>query len=295
LGEKANLPARPRQDILGFPVSACDFLGNVELITRAALAGQGMWVLTLNMEMVARAATDSNYHALMEKVDLAVADGMPILLLSRLGITPYRITERSCGVDLACHLLRHFPGRIGILGGRNPRAALTALGLDPARLAYLNDGGVDPGALGPIIAELRASGCQLLLVALGVPKQDQVCLALHRAIPSLVCIGVGGSFEILSGARRRAPTLAQDLGLEWLYRLMLEPKRLAGRYLGLYPRGFRPMLNWIRAARAAAHAKAPPASPAPPAIAARPPILPEIPRKIALRGETFPPPGPPRR
>jgi N-acetylglucosaminyldiphosphoundecaprenol N-acetyl-beta-D-mannosaminyltransferase len=283
LGENAHLPAGPRQDILGFPVSALDFAGNAALIARAALAGQGMWVLTLNMEMVARAATKPSYRALMHKVDLAVADGMPIVLLSRLGLTPFRIDERSCGIDLAQHLLKTFPGRIGIIGGSNPKAALQKLGVGESRIVYLNDGPIDPKSLRTVYEEIKAAKCQLLLVGLGVPKQDAVCRALHKALPHLVCIGVGGSFEILSGARPRAPKLARDLGLEWLFRLMLEPRRLAGRYLVLYPRGLPSILGWVLATRSRR-----PLVGGPPLPVRIEPIMPDMPSKIAaMRGDDF--------
>lgn len=238
-------------DIIGFKVSSLDFAGNVDLVSQAALSGRGLWVLTLNLEMAARAATDPSYRALVRDIDLAVADGMPIVLLSRLGLTARRLPGRSCGVDMVQHLLTHFPGRMGILGGVDPRAALAALGVDPARVVYIYDGKVDPDNLGPIVEGLRSSGCQLLFVALGVPKQDKVCRALRAACPSLVSMGIGGSFEILGGLQPRAPEILRAAGFEWLFRLLREPRRLAYRYLVLYPQVLPSVIAWIRDMRAA--------------------------------------------
>jgi N-acetylglucosaminyldiphosphoundecaprenol N-acetyl-beta-D-mannosaminyltransferase len=237
-------------DIAGFRVSPLSFTENVALIQNAALAGHGLWVMTLNLEMVARAATDARYRSLIRHVDLTVADGMPIVLLSRLGLTQRRIPGRSCGVDIVEHCLTHFRGRMGILGGRMPRATLQRLSVDPARIVFLDDGPVDPATLGPVIAALKASRCQLLFVALGVPKQDIVCRALHEACPGLVCLGVGGSFTILGGFLPRAPRFVRDNGFEWLFRLIQEPRRLAYRYLLLYPRALPSLISWVREMRA---------------------------------------------
>jgi N-acetylglucosaminyldiphosphoundecaprenol N-acetyl-beta-D-mannosaminyltransferase len=250
--EKTEAAASPGprrlMDIAGFAVSPLSFGENVALIMQAAATGQGLWVMTLNLEMAARAATDARYSVLVRDVDLAVADGMPIVLLSRLGLTPLRIPDRSCGVDIVAHCLVHFRGRMGILGGRTPYAALEKLKVDPDKIVFVEDGTVDPAGLDDIIIALKATRCQLLFVALGVPKQDMVCRALRKACPSLVCIGVGGSFSILGGFLPRAPRIMRDYGFEWLFRLIQEPRRLAHRYLLLYPQVIPSLYRWIRRA-----------------------------------------------
>jgi N-acetylglucosaminyldiphosphoundecaprenol N-acetyl-beta-D-mannosaminyltransferase len=239
----------PRQlmDIAGFRVSPLSFDDNVALIMQAATATQGLWVMTLNLEMAARAAVDSRYKALIRDVDLTVADGMPIVLLSRLGLTPLRIPDRSCGVDIVAHCLVHFRGRMGILGGRAPYSALEKLKVDPSKIVFVEDGIVDPDRLEDIVIALKSTRCQLLFVALGVPKQDIVCHSLRKACPGLVCIGVGGSFSILGGFLPRAPRFMRDYGFEWLFRLIQEPRRLAHRYLVLYPQVVPSLIRWIRA------------------------------------------------
>jgi len=234
-------------DIVGFKVSALDFDGNAALISEAALSGRGLWVLTLNVEMMARAATDPAYRKLLEDVDFTIADGMPIVLLSRLGLTPGHIPQRTCGVDLVKHCLEAFPGRIGIVGGVNPRAALERLGIAPSRVPFIFDGKIDPANLDQILAQVKDARCQLVFVALGVPKQDLVCRALRKACPEVVCAGIGGSFEILGGLVPRAPGFMRAIGFEWLYRLLCEPRRLARRYLLLYPRVIPAVIAWMRA------------------------------------------------
>lgn len=245
LGGKEVVDA-PRLDVVGFKVSALAFEDNVDLITHAALAGHGMWVMTLNLEMVARAATDPSYRILVESVDLAVADGVPIIWLSHLHWKRPAIKGRTCGVDLTERLLQKFPGRIGVLGGHAPRLALERLGVNPSNIVFIEDGPVRPGELASVIGAVNATRCQILFVALGVPKQDFVCRTLRAACPGLVCIGVGGSFEVLAGRVPRAPRWLRDCGLEWLFRLVNEPQRLWRRYLLLYPRALPAIARWTR-------------------------------------------------
>lgn len=244
LAAAAPVLGAPCLDIVGFKVSTLPFEGNAALITHAALRGQGMWVMTLNLEMVARASTDPTYKALTESVDLFVADGMPILWLSRFDRHGPTIPGRTSGIDLTEHLLQRFPGRIGVLGGKAPRSALERLKVDPARIAFVEDGPIRPGELASVIAALHATRCQILFVALGVPKQDFVCRTLRAACPGLVCIGVGGTFEVLAGLVPRAPPWMRDHGLEWLFRLANEPLRLWRRYLLLYPRALPAIARW---------------------------------------------------
>lgn len=249
----------PWIDVVGFKVSPLSLEDNAALIARAALAGKGMWALTLNLEMVARATTDSSYRSLATDADLIVADGMPIVWLSRLDRVHDPIKNRTCGVDLTVHLLRHFEGRIGVLGGLAPRQALERLKIDPARVVFVEDGPVRSDDSASLSARLNAARCQLLFVALGVPKQDHVCRALRSACPGLVCIGVGGTFEALAGIVPRAPRWMREVGLEWLFRLILEPVRLWRRYLVLYPRALPAIARWARAVNTGNRTSLPPA------------------------------------
>lgn len=236
-------------DIIGFSVSTRDFDSNFRLIDEAARSGEGLWVMTLNLEMLARAATDPNYRALVEKADFVIADGAPIVILSHVKARGIRIKGRSCGVDLVEHALKHFTGRIGIVGGVEPMRAVHRLARDPASVAYHFNGKIDPDHLDDILIGIKESGCQLVFVALGVPKQDKVCHAVKECCPGVVCIGVGGSFEILGGTVLRAPRIVRAVGCEWLFRLLQEPRRLAGRYFVLYPRVVPSLLAWAIGAR----------------------------------------------
>lgn len=234
----------PLTDIVGFPVSSLSFEQNADALVTAARQRSGGWIVTLNLEMVARAARDGAYRDILSAADYMVADGMPIVWLSRLKASRERIAGRTAGVDMVRHLLIHFEGPMGVLGGIAPREALAKLGVPPARVPYVEDGRVDPDHLEPVVAALRQTGCRLLFLALGVPKQDLVARALKAHCPDIVTLGVGGSFDVLAGHTSRAPEWAQTSGLEWLYRLAIEPRRLWRRYLLLYPRALPAITRW---------------------------------------------------
>jgi N-acetylglucosaminyldiphosphoundecaprenol N-acetyl-beta-D-mannosaminyltransferase len=169
-----------------------------------------------------------------------VADGQPIVWASRLAGTP--VPERVPGSDLVLSLpeaAARAGVRVFLLGG-NPGVAADAA----RRLQALNPGlqhvgsycppfgfEDDPGALDRIKDVLRAARPTLVLVGLGFPKQERLIRTLRPEFPEAWFAGVGISLSFLTGDQSRAPTMLQRLGLEWLHRLLHEPRRLFRRYV----------------------------------------------------------------
>lgn len=200
-------------------------------------AGLGGWVLTLNLEMVSRAAKDPAYGALTRGADLIIADGMPIVWASKLKRGVPAIPGRAAGVDLSTALIRATdPANIAVIGGENPKHALDALGIPDAANVYVFDGRVtaDAATADLLATELRHHGSRVVFLALGVGKQDHLADLLRARLPGALLLGVGGTFELIGGQKKRAPRWMQRAGLEWLFRLMVEPQRLWRRYLVLY-------------------------------------------------------------
>lgn len=200
-------------------------------------SGRGGWVLTLNLEMVSRSARDPAYGALTRSADFIIADGMPIVWASKLKRGVPAIPGRAAGVDLSTELIRATdPARIAVIGGDNPKRALDALGIADAGEVYVFDGRVtaDDATAGRLAAELRKRGSRVVFLALGVGKQDDLAALLRERIPEALLLGVGGTFELIGGQKKRAPKWMQRAGMEWLFRLMVEPQRLWKRYLVLY-------------------------------------------------------------
>jgi len=220
-------------------VDSLTFAGALDGIERLIEAGKGGMVFTPNVDHVVQAETSPAFRDAYARADLSLADGQPIVWASRLlgGALP----EKVSGADLVEPLLER-AGRRGwrvfLLGGMPGSARAVAERFAAAhgvRIAGLEDGRVDLAdeALVGRIAQARP---HLLLVALGAPKQE-LWIAAHRArLGPAVALGVGAALDFLAGAVPRAPRWMRRAGLEWLYRLAREPRRLAGRYLRDDPR-----------------------------------------------------------
>jgi N-acetylglucosaminyldiphosphoundecaprenol N-acetyl-beta-D-mannosaminyltransferase len=167
---------------------------------------------------------------------LTLADGMSVVWALRLSGQP--IPERVAGVDLMARLLAmagEHRLRVFFLGAK--REVITAL-VETSRVRYpgIEIAGFRDGYFGPedhqaIIEEIRASGAHMLFVGMPSPFKETWCEHHRHGLEVPVIIGVGGSFDVLAGFIRRAPGWAQALGLEWLWRLLMEPRKLWKRYL----------------------------------------------------------------
>jgi len=196
-------------------------------------------IVTVNLEYLRHAHSDPSFRAALDAADLAVADGMPLVWLSRLFRRPLR--ERIAGVDLAdrCAWLASIKGyRLFLLGAGAGVAQSTAEVLRE-RYPGLAVAGTYTPPLGEfsaaeerrIEAAIAAAQPDILLVALPTPRQELWNHANARRWNVPVVIGVGAAFDMLSGEVRRAPAWMQRSGFEWLFRLVREPRRLWKRYL----------------------------------------------------------------
>jgi len=202
-------------------------------------AGKGGWIVTANVDFLQRYAHDATARTLYDAADIRVADGMPLIGASRL--QGERLPERIAGASLT-GLLAERAAREGrrlfLLGGAeevNARAVSVLAARHPSLAVH----GASPRLsspptameLQPLQSELARLRPDLVLVALGTPKQEQVIAALRAAAPWAWMMGVGGSLDFLAGRIARAPEWMQRHGLEWAHRLAQEPRRLARRYL----------------------------------------------------------------
>ncbi|MFM1873583.1 MAG: hypothetical protein RL398_3005 [Planctomycetota bacterium] len=208
---------------------------------RAALATErGGWIVTANLDHLRRLRTAEDFRACYAAADVAVADGMPLVWAAKLQGTP--LPARVAGSDLIFSLSAMAGAghrRVFFLGG-DPGTAEAA----SQRLAERHPGLVvagcdcpafgferDPAAMAALQAKLTASRADVVFVALGSPKQELLIHKLRAALPGAWWIGIGISFSFVTGDVVRAPRWIQKLGLEWLHRLVQEPRRLAKRYL----------------------------------------------------------------
>jgi len=219
-----------RLRILGRPVDALNALEAAEEILYAWERAEFFHVVTANAEMIYRSTKDHDLAKVIEEADLVTADGIGVVLASRLLGQP--VPERVAGYDLMLAALKMASegGRRVFFFGARPEVLEGALVATASRfpgveIAGHRNGYFSPEAEEEIAAEIASAKPDLLLVALGVPKQELWVSRFRGKLPPCAVIGVGGSFDVLSGKIKRAPTWIQRLGLEWLYRILREPSR----------------------------------------------------------------------
>jgi N-acetylglucosaminyldiphosphoundecaprenol N-acetyl-beta-D-mannosaminyltransferase len=243
---RVNGPTRtaglPAVDLLGVRVDATSYADATERIVRWAEARHGCYVCCANVHVVMEANDSPEVARAVNGAALVTPDGMPLVWFVRgVGLSQARVY----GPDLMLHVCEAAAARgisVGLLG--STRATLTKL---EARLVARFPGlsvvyRHAPPFRAPsaaedarVIADCQEAGVRILFVGLGCPKQE-VWMAQHVGRLSAVLIGVGAAFDFHAGTVRQAPAWMQRSGLEWLYRLSREPRRLARRYARHNPR-----------------------------------------------------------
>ena len=195
------------------------------------------WIITANPEILLHARKDKDYRDAIQKADLRIADGFGIVLMARLfGKKLHRVT----GVDLAEAIMKHAAEKdwsvAFVGGGDTPGTAQKAFKAIqkryPALRGTAHDGGrVNPDGTGDTtddetIQQLIQESPDIILVGFGHPKQERWIACNLPNLPSVkTIIGIGGTFDYWAGNIKRAPGWMRSLGLEWLFRLVKEPKR----------------------------------------------------------------------
>jgi N-acetylglucosaminyldiphosphoundecaprenol N-acetyl-beta-D-mannosaminyltransferase len=218
-----------RRYVLDLPVDPLSMTDSLQRVAEAIATRQPLHVVTLNAEMSMQALEDPALATVIKACGLAVPDGSGVVwALKRQGVA----TRKVAGVDLVrgmaaqaatqghkLFLLGAKPG-VAAEAGEALKAQFPGLAIVGVRDGYFK--GEDEPAL---LDEIRASGADILLVALGVPRQE-LWIRQHLATLGVpVAMGVGGSFDVFAGRVQRAPKVFQTLHLEWLFRLIQEPWR----------------------------------------------------------------------
>jgi len=218
-------------DILGCRVDKVSMEEAVRLVGEWVLAKGCHQVITLNAEIIYRALKEPELKKVIDHADLVTPDGAGVVWASRRAGD--RVPERVTGIDLVCRLAEEGNKRgwsLFLLGAR-PGVAEEAA----RRLAQNHPGLKIAGCYHgyfteqeelPVIDMINEANPDILLVALGAPRQDLWIAKRRGQLNCRVAIGVGGSFDVLSGNLERAPQWMIEHNLEWLYRLLKEPNRI---------------------------------------------------------------------
>ena len=225
-----------RVTLFGLPVDILSYDETIERILAAIANGQRCQHVALKVAKLVNARTDAELDRDVRASDIVGVDGMGIAYALRLLGHP--VAERVAGADLfeslmaecAAHGLRPY------LLGATPEVLASARLKLAERFPNLVLAGSHHGYFKPeqekaVCDLIRASGAHCLFIAMPTPRKERF-MARHRdslGVPFVM--GVGGTLDVVAGHVKRAPALVQGLGLEWAYRMMQEPRRLAARYL----------------------------------------------------------------
>lgn len=187
------------------------------------------YVVTPNPEFILACEKDPVFRDILNKADLVLPDGIGVVYSAKILGTPLK--ERVPGVEfaedmLAC--LNEMGGRLYLLGAKPGVAEAAAARLE-VRYPGLTICGVHDGYFqedGPVVEDIRKAGADVVFVCLGFPKQEYWMVKNGPATGARLLAGLGGSLDVFAGVVERAPESWQRLGLEWLYRLTREPKRI---------------------------------------------------------------------
>ncbi len=204
-------------------------------------------IATANAEMIMQAQSDDELRKILNEADMVVPDGAGVLWAGETLGTPF--PERVTGADLSTELLKISKAEgwpVYFLGGA-PGVAQKAADTFMKNhgdflLVGCHDGYFDEKEEKKIIAQIKESGAKLLLVGLGVPKQEKWLYRHKDELGPVLAMGIGGVFDVMSGNLKRAPLWMQRNRLEWAYRLYLQPSRI-GRMMAI-PRFMNAVKKW---------------------------------------------------
>ncbi|MCW2987009.1 MAG: WecB/TagA/CpsF family glycosyltransferase [Conexibacter sp.] len=235
----------PTVDVLGVPLALTDYERTMDWMD-ATIQGRGKgYICVAATHTVVATQDDPELAAAVKGASLVVPDGQPVVwAMNALG---HDLTHRVYGPDLMakfCERSALTGARMFLYGGRN-QGALVQLALNLRRRfdGLQVVGGYSPPfrtlseeEIDAVVAEINHAKPDVVWVGIGVPKQEKWMAALRDRIDAPVLVGVGAAFDFHAGLVPQAPAWMQSAGLEWLFRLSKEPRRLWKRYLTYNPR-----------------------------------------------------------
>ncbi|NLU77992.1 WecB/TagA/CpsF family glycosyltransferase [Micromonospora sp. HNM0581] len=232
-----------KKNVLGVLVDATDYAGATEQVVAAAQERRPLALTALAVHGVMTGVLDRAHNARLNSFDVVTPDGQPVRwalnLLHRVGLA-----DRVYGPTLTLHVLSRFADEglpVYLYGSTEETLtrlipalermfpALKIAGVEASKFR-----GVQPGEENEIADRIKASGARLVLVGLGCPRQEIFTYAM-RPLLDMPLMAVGAAFDYHAGLLRQPPPWMQRAGLEWFWRLGLEPKRLWRRYVILNP------------------------------------------------------------
>jgi N-acetylglucosaminyldiphosphoundecaprenol N-acetyl-beta-D-mannosaminyltransferase len=228
--------------ILGTRVDVIDYAQAVRKILEWAHQRYSGFVCAANVHVVMEGFDNSKYREMINSADMVTPDGMPLVWMLRLrgsqasrvyGPDLMRLLLAACeeeGVSIGLYGAspRVLDRLIAAIQKQHPKLSIAYACAPPFRELTTEEDA-------RIVADIQGSGAQVLFVGMGCPKQERWIMQ-HQGVVPAPMLGVGAAFDFIAGAKRYAPAWLQRLGLEWLFRLLTEPRRLWRRYVVHNPR-----------------------------------------------------------
>jgi len=232
-----------KRNVLGVQINVIDYEAAAAQVLAAARGGQPLALTALAVHGVMTGVTDREFAAKLNAFDIATPDGQPVRwalnLLYKCGLTDrvygpdltMRVLERCASEGLAVYLYGSSQNTLDRLTVALSKKLpdLRIAGREPSKFRL-----AEPGEPVDIARRINESGANLVLVGLGCPRQETFVYAM-RSLVSVPLLAVGAAFDYHAGTLTRPPRWMQSYGLEWLWRLALEPRRLWRRYIVLNP------------------------------------------------------------
>jgi N-acetylglucosaminyldiphosphoundecaprenol N-acetyl-beta-D-mannosaminyltransferase len=226
-----------RTELLGSPFDRIDMQSTIDRCIAWCYGPRvSHTVITLNAALLCMMRRDEELRTACRNGDLIVADGVPVVWTSRLAGAP--LPERVAGVDLTARLLAEGASRglrVYFLGARSQVVRSLAdychRNHPGLTVAGWRDGYFGPTDHAKIVAEIARLAPDMLFVGMPSPFKETWCQRHRETLGVPVIVGVGGTFDVLAGYVRRAPRALQATGLEWAWRLAMEPRKMSRRYL----------------------------------------------------------------
>jgi N-acetylglucosaminyldiphosphoundecaprenol N-acetyl-beta-D-mannosaminyltransferase len=229
--------------VVGTRVNLTTYSDATDIVVDWSNRRDSRYICVANVHTLMEASDSQEFKRLVSSADLTVPDGMPLVWLLRL--KGQRSQQRVYGPTLMLYVMEAAARDgipVGFYGGK-PEVLQSLINQMQARYQDLNAAfsfsppfrAMSREEDAAIVEQINQSGARILFVGLGCPKQE-IWMAEHRGRVKAVMLGVGAAFDFHSGVKRQAPAWIQRIGLEWLFRLIQEPRRLWRRYLYNNPR-----------------------------------------------------------
>ena len=219
-----------REKLLGYEIDVLKLGEAVDFAFSKIENKEFVQVVTINPEMIELAEKNELFSNVLKTAELVIPDGVGIQLGLRLkGVN----IERVPGIEFSKKILERCAKNglpVALFGAKSEILCKTVENLKkemPAlKINFSRDGYFQQEEEKQIAEDIANSGAKIILVALGAPKQELFIRKYKEMFANSICIGVGGSFDVWSGVTKRAPKIFQQLGCEWLYRVLKQPSRI---------------------------------------------------------------------